>query len=370
MIESAAINLIGGIMSQRKMLVFIVCVVFLATVPLMALAQAQGQQPPADGRGGRGEGRGGRGGDGQAAPRGEGRGGDARGGQGGRGGAAQQGQAIKQIKPGVYLVTGAGGNATVRVTEQGVMLVDTKNLGDPFYNDLVAQIKTVTPQPVKYVFVTHVHQDHSGNIERFEKAGAQVIAYEGLNRNLHEGGPNGKGYEAQQGKPADANMPYKKNKKVKLGKAEAVAYHFDNGHTSGDTVVYFPDVKLVALGDEFTGTGPNCDYPMGGSILGWSRSLAQVLKLDFDMAIPGHSAAGNTDPLTKADVATFQKRMDAIGKKGIELAKAGTPKDQIRQQIQMQLGAEMGMWNMTQVVNDMRLDAFYDEMMKAAKGGK
>ena len=271
------------------------------------------------------------------------------------------------IKPGLYMVTGAGGNSTVRVTDQGVLLVDTKNLGDQFYNDLVAQIKTASPQPVKYAFITHVHQDHSGNIERFEKAGAQVIAYEGLNRNLHEGGPNGKGYEAQQGKPADANAPYKgKNKKVKLGKVEATVYHFAPGHTAGDSVVYFKDVKTVSLGDEFTAAGPNCDYPMGGSILGWSKSLAEVLKLDFDTAIPGH---GN-DPLTKADVATFQKRMDAIGKKAIALVKAGTPKDQLRQQIQTQLGAEMGMWQMTGIVNDMRLDLFYNEISAAAKGQK
>jgi cyclase len=349
-------------MSQKKLLVMLIALVAaLAAAPLVSLGQApQGQQPPADGqrRGGRGEGRG--------AGDGQGRGGDARGAQA-RGGAPQaQGQAIKQIKPGIYMVTGAGGNSTVRVSDEGVILVDTKNLGDPFYNDLVAQIKTVTPQPVKYAIITHVHQDHSGNIERFEKAGAQVVAYEGLNKNLHEGGPNGKGYEAAQGKPADANAPYSKNKKIKLGKAQAVAYHFASGHTSGDTVVYFPDVKVVSLGDEFTATGPNCDYPNGGSILGWSKSLAEVLKLDFDTAIPGH---GN-DPMTKADVVTFQKRMDAIGRKALELAKAGTPKDQIRQQIQMQLGPEMGNWQMAMIVNDMRLDMFYDEVSKAAKGAK
>jgi glyoxylase-like metal-dependent hydrolase (beta-lactamase superfamily II) len=298
---------------------------------------------------------------------GGGRGVDARGaGGGGQRGGAPAPMAIKQVKPGVYMVTNNGGNSTVRVTDQGVILVDTKNLGDQFYNELLAQIKTVTPQPVKYAVVTHVHQDHAGNIERFEKAGTQVIAYEGLNKNLQVGGPNGKGYEAAQGKPAPANMPYTKNKKVKLGKAQAIAYHFDSGHTSGDTVVYFPDVKLVSLGDEFTATGPNCDYPMGGSILGWSKSLAQVLKLDFDTAIPGH---GN-DPMTKADVATFQKRIDAIGKKAVELVKTGTPKDQLRQQIQMQLGADMGNWQMTGLVNDMRLDMFYDEISKVAKSGK
>jgi cyclase len=353
-------------MLHKKMFVILLAAAVLsAAAPL--IAQAPQGQPPADGqrRGGRGEGRGR--GDGQGAPRG----GDARGGRGGAAPQAQaQGQAIKQIKPGLYMVTGAGGNSTVRVSDQGVILVDTKNLGEPFYNDLVAQIKTVTPQPVKYAIITHVHQDHSGNIERFEKAGAQVIAYEGLNKNLHEGGPNGKGYEAAQGKPADANEPYKKNKKVKLGKVQATAYHFASGHTSGDTVVYFPDVKVVSLGDEFTATAPNCDYPMGGSILGWSRSLAEVLKLDFDTAIPGH---GN-DPLTRADVVTFQKRIDAIGKKAVELVKAGTPKEQLRQQIQMQLGAEMGNWQMGAgnqgIVNDARLDSFYAEISNAAKGSK
>jgi glyoxylase-like metal-dependent hydrolase (beta-lactamase superfamily II) len=346
---------------MKRLLVMVVAVVALAAEPLVSFAQAQGGQPAPDGqrRGGRGPG-----GDGQGAPaEGRGRGGDARG--GGRG-AAPAPMAIKQVKPGVYMVTNNGGNSTVRVTDQGVILVDTKNLGEQFYNELLAQIKTVTPQPVKYAFVTHVHQDHAGNIERFEKAGVQVIAYEGLNKNLQVGGPNGKGYESAQGKPAPANAPYSKNKKVKLGKAQAIAYHFDSGHTSGDTVVYFPDVKLVSLGDEFTATGPNCDYPMGGSILGWSKSLTQVLKLDFDTAIPGH---GN-DPLTKADVVTFQKRMDAIGKKAVELVQKGTPKDQLRQQIQMQLGADMGNWQMTGVVNDMRLDMFYDEISKAAKTGK
>jgi glyoxylase-like metal-dependent hydrolase (beta-lactamase superfamily II) len=248
-----------------------------------------------------------------------------------------------------------------------VIVVDTKNLGDQFYNDLMAQIKTVTTQPVKYAIVTHVHQDHAGNIERFEKAGVPVIANDGLNKNLQEGGPNGKGYESAQGKPALANMTYTKTKKIKVGKAQAIVAHFYAGHTGGDSVVYFPDVKLVSLGDEFTATGPNCDYPMSGSILGWSKSLAEVLKWDFDTAIPGH---GN-EAMTKADVATFQKRMDAIGKKAVELVQKGTPKDQLRQQIQMQLGSEvMGNWQMTGLVNDMRLDLFYDEISKAAKAGK
>lgn len=335
-------------MSHKKLFVFIFALLMWAAAPVTGLAQGQGA--------GRGPGSG--------SGRGRG-GGSGRGAGSGRGSAAAP-ISIKQVKPGVYMVINGGGNSTVRVTDQGVIVVDTKNLGDQFYNDLMAQIKTVTSQPVKYAIVTHVHQDHAGNIERFEKAGVSVIANEGLNKNLQVGGPNGKGYESVQGKPAAANMTYTKTKKIKVGKAQAIVAHFDSGHTSGDSVVYFPDVKVVALGDEFTATGPNCDYPMGGSILGWSKSLAQVLKWDFDTAIPGH---GN-DPLTKADVITFQKRMDEIGKTAIELVRKGTPKDQLRQQIQMQLGPEMGNWQMTGVVNDMRLDLFYDEISKAAKSGK
>ena len=101
---------------------------------------------------------------------------------------------IKQVKPGLYMVTGMGGNSTVRVGNQGIILVDTKNLGDQFYNDLVAKIKTVSDQPIKHVFVTHVHQDHSGNIGKFTAAGVEVIAHEGLKRNLETGGPKGTGY--------------------------------------------------------------------------------------------------------------------------------------------------------------------------------
>ena len=262
--------------------------------------------------------------------------------------------AVKQVKPGVYMVINGGGNSTI--------LVDTKNLGDQFYNDLVAQIKTVTSQPVKYVFVTHVHQDHAGNIGKFVQAGVPVITNEGLKKSLETGGVDGKGYTSPAGKPAPPNVTYSKNKKVKLGNATAIAYHFGRAHTGGDTVVYFPDAKVVCLGDEFVTTpnGPNADYPNGGSVLEFPKVIAQVLKLDFDTVIPGH---GN-DPMTKADLEAYQKKLDTIAKKSVELAKKGTPKDQIRQQIQSQT-PDIGTWQMTGVVNDQRLDAFYEEVKTA-----
>ncbi len=344
---------------MKRLLVMGFVAVFIIASTIVLQAQAPQGQPGERRGGGQRDGGAQRGGGGQREG-GAQRGGDARGGAQ-RGGAPQQApMAIKMVKPGLYMVTNGGGNSTVRVTDQGVILVDTKNLGDQFYNELMGQIKTVTNQPIKYVFVTHVHQDHAGNIGKFVQAGTQVITNDGLKRNLETGGADGKGYTSAAGKPAPPNVTYTKNKKIKLGNARAEAYHFGRAHTGGDTVVYFPDVKVVSLGDEFVAAQPNADYPMGGSLLEWSKVLTQVLKLDFDTAIPGH---GN-DPLTKADVVAFQKKIDAIGKKAIELAKKGTPKDQIRAQIQSQT-ADLGTWQMTGVINDQRLDAFYDEISKA-----
>ena len=237
---------------------------WLAVVPAIVLAatfNVHGQAPEGQGRGpGRGDG-------GQPAAQGDTR-------RRSRRCAGPAPQAIKMIKPGLYMVTGAGGNSTVRVTDQGVILVDTKNLGENFYNDLVAQIKTVTNQPVKYVVVTHVHQDHSGNIGRFVKAGSTVITNIGLKQELETGGADGKGYTSAQGKPDPPNETYNgKSKKISIGKAKAEIYHFGKAHTGGDSEVYFPDLKVISMGDELVAQPPNADYPNGGSVLDGRRSL-------------------------------------------------------------------------------------------------
>ena len=270
---------------------------------------------------------------------------------------------IKQVKPGLYMVTGFGGNSTVRVTNDGVILVDTKNLGQPVYEDLVAKIRSVTDKPVKYVFITHVHQDHAGNIGRFVQAGAQVITFEGLKKNLETGGLDGKGYTSPAGKPDPPNVTYSgKSREVKLGGVRAIAYHFASAHTSGDSVVYFPDLKVLATGDEFVAQPPNADIPNGGSVVTFPKALSEALKLDFETAIPGH---GN-DPMTRADMQAYAKKWDAITKKALELRKAGVSKEEIRQRIQAEV-PEMAPWMMTGIVNDMRLDGFYAELTNATK---
>jgi glyoxylase-like metal-dependent hydrolase (beta-lactamase superfamily II) len=67
---------------------------------------------------------------------------------------------VKQVKPGLFMIIGAGGNTTVRVTDAGLVLIDTKNPGQPIYDELMADVKTISSAPIKFVINTHMHAEH------------------------------------------------------------------------------------------------------------------------------------------------------------------------------------------------------------------
>jgi cyclase len=259
--------------------------------------------------------------------------------------------AIKEVKPGVYMLTGNGGNSTVRVGKDGVILVDTKNPGEAIYAELIKTIATVTPLPVKDVFVTHVHADHSGNSIYFENVGIPVIAHQNdlnlTDRYIASGPPR---------KLVGPSVTYNDALTIQIPGATAVAHHYAKGHTGGDSVVLFPDVKVLAGGDEIVAVTPNVDYPMDGSVTGWVRSLDAIAKLDFDTVIPGH---GN-DPLTRAQFDAYHQKWATLLERGRAAVKAGTPKDKILAAIKTD---DLG-WNITtaQWSAPVRLDAFYAEL--------
>ena len=233
----------------------------------------------------------------------------------GRGGG-QPVQPIQMVKPGLYVVPGGGSNSIVRVTSDGIILVDTKLPGEANYNGLMEQIRSVSNQPVKFVIVTHHHADHTGNNDRFIKAGAQVIGHEQLARNLDS-------YKFDP-LPAKPTMTYTKDHVVRLAGVEVRVLHLGRAHTGGDSVVYFPDVKAVATSDAVTtGTqGPLADYAGGGSFAEWTPVLDTMLKLDFDTAVPG---AGPV--LTRSDVETFRARFSTVIARATDLARAGVAKE-------------------------------------------
>jgi glyoxylase-like metal-dependent hydrolase (beta-lactamase superfamily II) len=243
--------------------------------------------------------------------------------QAGRGGQAIP--PIQPVKPGLYMVTGAGANSLVRVTNDGVILVDGKLPGDQNYSGLIDQIKTVTDKPVKFVIVTHHHADHTGNNAKFLEAGAQVVGHANLAKNLETyQSPN---FNAHAAMPS---ITYDKEYVVRLGGVTVEVKHFGRSHTSGDSVVYFPDLKVVALSDALTtgGQGPLIDYAGGGSALEWKQVFQEILKLDFDAAIPG-----NGPVLTKAEVQAYATKFNTVVDRATELVRKGVPRDQLLMQL-------------------------------------
>jgi len=267
-----------------------------------------------------------------------------------------QPQAVQQIKPGLFLITGAGGNTSIRVTKDGLIVGDTKNLGENFYNELMDRIKSISTMPVKWVVVTHHHQDHSGNIQRFVDAGAKVVTHENLKKNLET-------YNPPQGKPGNPNVTYQKDYTIKLGGVTAKVYHFEPAHTSGDSILYYKDLKVVQCGDVVVGIAPNIDFPFGGSGVHWLKTLDSIAKLDFDTLIPGHSAPNQTT-MTKADFLAYKKKWETLISRAVEQVKKGTPKEQLLASIKTD---DIG-WNVAtpQWNAPARLDPFYAELKAEA----
>jgi len=242
---------------------------------------------------------------------------------GGRGGpaAGQTVEKIKLLKPNLYEITGGGANTLVRVTNQGLIVVDTKNPSDENFNRLMEEIKSVTDQPVKYVINTHHHPDHVGNNQKFIEAGAQVVALEALKMWMEKDPRT----TAIPGRPTQT---FPKDYTLKLADAEVRLYSFGRGHTGDDTMVYFPDTKIVMVSDQITDATPIVDFANGGSAVEWTKILDGVLSLDFEQAIPGRG-----EPKSKADIQAYRTKFDTVVKRATDAMKAGATKDQLASQV-------------------------------------
>jgi cyclase len=237
---------------------------------------------------------------------------------------------VKPVKPDLFMVIGAGGNTTVRVTPEGVVVVDAKNPGQPIYDELMVAIATVSGgKPVKWLVDTHHHADHTGNNGRFLAAGVKVIGQKNLPAELAKfvPPPNNPTLTA----PAAPDVTYDKTYEIKLGGKTVRLVHYTPAHTDGDTIVYFPDLKVIAAGDELNLINPNFDYAGGASITGWMTSLDQAMKLDWDQAVPGHGDR----TMSRAEVTVFRGKLKLLRDRAREQVKAGTPKDRLIAAIKM-----------------------------------
>ncbi len=224
---------------------------------------------------------------------------------------------IRKVKDGLYVIPGydgavTGGNVAVRVTSEGTIIVDDRL--PPSSAEIAGKVKSVTSQPIKYVLSTHGHGDHTGGHPEFIKV-AEIIAHRNNRANM-----------IRSKLAAPPRVVFSDQAAVFLGGIEAQAIHFGRGHTNGDAVIYFPDLRTVHTGDlvvwgkrtDGTTLTPFVDRASGGSLAEWITTLDGVLKLDFDTAIPGHGPV-----LTRDNVRTFHRNLVTLRQRIADVIKSG-----------------------------------------------
>jgi len=219
--------------------------------------------------------------------------------------AAQQDFSKVQIKVTkvagtVYMLEGAGGNIEVSVGEDGVVLVDDQFA--PLAPKIREALKGITDKPIKFVLNTHFHGDHTGGNTQFSSE-APIIAQENVRKRLKEGGMVAGTEVKPASKEALPVITFNDRATVHLNGEDIRAIHFPNGHTDGDSVIFFPQSNVVHMGDDFVTYGfPFVDVRSGGSVSGMIAGVEKVLSMTPQDAkiIPGHGPLS-----TPADVRKF-----------------------------------------------------------------
>jgi glyoxylase-like metal-dependent hydrolase (beta-lactamase superfamily II) len=186
--------------------------------------------------------------------------------------------------------TRQGGTTSVLVGPDGVLLVDSQFA--PLTERLVAAIKKISSQPIRFLINTHVHADHTGGNENFSKLGVLIFSRDQLRARLQHPAP---GSDGSPGKPAPPSalplVTYDGPVTLHVNGEDVHLIPIRNAHTDGDTLVSFPGHDILAVGDYFRSTGyPYVDLNNGGSLEGLLAGLAETIARAGPQTkiIPGH----------------------------------------------------------------------------------
>jgi cyclase len=236
---------------------------------------------------------------------------------------------IEKVHDDLYMIVGDGGNVAVYITNEGIILVDDKY--DQDHTQIMARIRSVTNQPVRYILSTHYHADHSGGNTLFTNE-AEIIstrnAHDSIVKHLQANAPSNM---------VPARVTFTDESTIFLGGKEVRAKYFGRAHTNGDAFVYFPAHRLVHSGDSFASAPtatPLIDYPGGASLIEWTGTLDAVMKTwDFDQVMPGHGPMSN-----KASMKAYRDRVEVLRNKAQALVRGGKSQAELSKFMEAEYG--------------------------------
>jgi cyclase len=223
----------------------------------------------------------------------------------------------------IHMLQGNGGNIGVSIGEDGVLMIDDQFA--PLSNKIKETLRSLGGSSPKYLLNTHHHGDHTGGNENFADS-ATIIAHRNVRIRLAD--PT-----AQRVAKALPVITYENDLSMHFNGEEIRLIHLPNGHTDGDTAIWFTNSNVIHMGDEYVvGSFPFVDLSSGGSVVGLIQNHEKLLaELPENIKIiPGHGPLSTKAEMSEwigAIRATVELVFDEIaaGKSLDDIKKAGLP---------------------------------------------
>lgn len=196
-----------------------------------------------------------------------------------------------KVSDGVYALEGAGGNLGLVVGDNGAFLIDDQYA--PLTDRIKAAVAEVTDKPIRFVFNTHWHGDHTGGNENMAEGGALVVAHDNVRKRM-SAGQFMEFFDNEVPPSPEGALPvvtFNDQVSFHLGGHTVSAIHVPDAHTDGDAIVHLEEANAIHTGDiVFYGLYPFIDYSSGGSLAGMIDATDRVLELagEDTSVITGH----------------------------------------------------------------------------------
>ena len=263
-----------------------------------------------------------------------------------------------KVNGNVYMLEGAGGNIGVSVGSDGILIVDDQFA--PLAEKIKAALKTLGDGKLKFILNTHWHGDHTGSNAILGRE-APIIAHDNVRKRLSTEQKIEFFKMTVPPSPAEALpvITFDNSLSVHFNGEEIKVIHFPNGHTDGDSVIFFTKSNVVHMGDDFfAGRFPFVDLDSGGSVQGLAKNIGEIIpKIPAGTKlIPGHGPISTVDDL-KAYHRMLIETTDVVRKK----MAAKKTLDQIKSE---GLPAEWKSWGEGFVKTDSWIQLVYTSLSK------